>query len=157
MRRSCSVRFVLAAVLALAVFTFAACQEPIVPNATPVVFDPTPAAEAKDFEGGEGRPTPVPFIPDAGMGESLFVSKTCSGCHYVDRPDPLVGPSLQGIYEQAPSRKIGYSAEDYIVESIRQPAVYLVDGFSNLMTAFSRDQISDEELQHLLAYLETVQ
>ncbi len=134
-----------------------ACQDPIVPTATPVAFNPTPAPERKAIIGGEDLPTPTPFLADSDVGSSLFVSKTCSGCHYVDNSDKLVGPSLLGIYKRAETRKDGYSAEEYIIESIRQPSVHIVEDYQNLMTAFSKSQISDSELQHLLAYLQTLE
>ena len=105
--------------------------------------------------GGVTQPTPIP--PDSANGQALFISATCNGCHYVDREDTLVGPGLLGIFARAGERKIGYSPEEYIEESIRQPNAFLVDGFQNLMPAFSAVQLSSSDVADLTAYLETLQ
>ncbi len=53
-------------------------------------------------------------------------------------------------------RKPGMSAEDYITESIRNPNAFIVPGFPgppSPMPAFGPQQISDDDLRQLIAYL----
>lgn len=75
----------------------------------------------------------------------MFTGLGCSGCHKTDS-SKLVGPGLAGI---------GSKGEDYIRESITDPAAVLVDGFANLMpTSFASLKTSD--LNDLVAYLQTL-
>ena len=65
----------------------------------------------------------------------------------------MVGPGLAGVYDRAGTRT-SLDAEAYLVQSIREPSVYLVEGFAALMPAF--DQLSDQDIQDLIAYLKTL-
>ncbi len=140
-------------------FAFVGCAGPLAPTATPVIFEPTPAAQQIPLGGADGEiPTPIPPAPpDPQIGQEIFTANGCNGCHYVDRTDPLVGPGLLGIYDRAPSQRVGYTADEYIIESIRQPSVYLVEGFQNLMLAFNESQVSNADVRNLIAYLQTLQ
>ena len=86
-------------------------------------------------------------------GESLFVSQACSGCHRTDA-DTLTGPGMSGIAERAASRKPPLSADAYMAESIRDPGVFLVEGFDALMPALT--QLTDQDVADLIAYLKTI-
>ena len=94
---------------------------------------------------------------DAGNGQQVFIGATgaiaCSSCHTTDG-GPHVGPSLQGIFAISAERIEGVSASDYLYRSLRDPASYVVDGFSNLMPVFDDSEISPDDLLDLIAYLQ---
>jgi len=83
----------------------------------------------------------------------------CNGCHVLDDLPTwagIVGPSLNGIGERAVGRAEAAgdaSAEEYINLSIRNPSAYIVPGYQAVMPAFNEDQMSDEELEAITAYL----
>jgi cytochrome c2 len=68
----------------------------------------------------------------------------------------VIGPSLAGIASRAAGRIEGYSAEEYIEDSILFPKDYLVEGFTDTMpTNFGKD-LTSEELNAVVAYLMTL-
>ena len=91
-------------------------------------------------------------------GASLFQAKGCSSCH--DGPDTksLVDgfPNLSAAASFAGSRKPGYTAEEYVAESIRSPGEFLSPAFqggvgpANHMPTLD---VSDAEVDALVAYL----
>ena len=96
----------------------------------------------------------------AGTGEELFAQPIigtqagCSTCHSVQPDTIIVGPSLAGIGTTADTRVSGQSAEDYIRESIVDPEAYVVEGYqSGTMPQVWADELSDEQLDQLIAYL----
>lgn len=103
-------------------------------------------------------------LGDPEVGMTLFqtfqidAGFACSTCHWVDREDQLIGPGLLNIGARATARVEGVSAEDYIRSSIINPDVYIVEGFSDdLMPENWAEIYSEEEINHLIAYLFTLQ
>lgn len=92
-----------------------------------------------------------PGIPE--NGRILYGSIGCSGCHSLGT-DRIVGPGFKGIEARASARRPGLTADEYIVESIIQPEVFIVPGFPRQMPAF--DEISAQELADLLAFLKSI-
>jgi mono/diheme cytochrome c family protein len=83
----------------------------------------------------------------------------CAACHETrDGNDrQIVGPSLDNIAEQADDRVNGMSAEEYLRQSILEPDAHLVDGFQpGTMQQNFAVLLSDEEVDHLVAYLMTL-
>jgi cytochrome c oxidase subunit 2 len=86
-------------------------------------------------------------------GEKLFTSKGCVTCH--SGLKGAQGPSLTGIFGTEGMTTEGESFmrdEDYIRESILQPQVLIVDGFTPLMQSFE-GQLSAEEVNLLVDYV----
>jgi len=156
-------------------FVIAACSEEIIPTQEPVEFQPTAAAEvdrhdslgdgdetvveAPDPTGAVGAVGPGAVGPgafasmnaaSAEAGKNLFVS--CSACHATDG-NKAVGPGLGGVYARAGDRT-SLDADAYIEQSIREPAAFVVDGFSPLMPSF--DYLSESDVTNLIAYLKTL-
>ena len=96
--------------------------------------------------------------PGALDGASLFQAKGCSSCH--DGPDTrsvVDGfPNLTDVPSFAGSRKPGYTAQEYVAESIRSPGEFLSPAFqggvgpANHMPTLD---VSDAEVDALVAYL----
>ena len=125
---------------------------------------PTPA---KPGEGPSAAPTTV---DTSNPGAALFVGAGgCSACHTIDGvAQGILGPPLDGIGSAAANRLPGYSAEEYIRESILEPdahAAGTADGLSqdydgNLMLSTMAGilpALSDEDIQNLVDYLLTLQ
>jgi mono/diheme cytochrome c family protein len=106
-------------------------------------------------------PTPVfAFDPDdpTALGRLVFVQMGCIGCHTVaGLSEATTGPVLDGVATRGETRKDGYTAEDYIRESILDPGAYVVEGFDNgLMPVIFGETISEEDLDNLVAFLLTL-
>lgn len=104
-------------------------------------------------------------------GQALFEGAgACSTCHTVAGDTTLVGPPLAGIAARATERvaTAGYGgkatdAAGYLRESILEPSAYLVPGdrFAtptslSLMPATYHDQLTAEQVDDLVAYLQTL-
>ena len=110
------------------------------------------------------EPAPVSGAAgDAAQGEELFKQTLigsqpgCISCHSLEPDKVLVGPSMAGVANRAGSRVAGESAEEYLRQSILSPDAYTVDGFSaGLMPAGLANELSDQQLDDIVAYLLTL-
>ncbi len=74
--------------------------------------------------------------------------RECSFCHHADRLEPKLGPGLKGILKGGRSLADGRSAtRESVIEQIVNPA----GGMPSFGSA-----LEPEEMQKLLAYLETL-
>jgi cytochrome c oxidase subunit 2 len=91
-----------------------------------------------------------------GTGERLFHDRGCSGCH---APNSVFhAPLLEGLYRQPVPLADGtvVSADDqYLRDSILQPAKQISAGYDNIMPSFS-GHLSEEEIMQLIAYLKAI-
>ena len=107
-------------------------------------------------EGGQGAVS----VGDPVAGEALFAQTLigsqpgCITCHSLEPGVTIVGPSIAGIGAEAGSRVSGQSAEEYLRLSITDPGAYVVEGFAaGLMPAGFADELSEEQLNDLVAYM----
>ena len=109
-------------------------------------------------------PPPPGGAAAASPGQALFVgAAACASCHTIQGvAQGVLGPPLDGIASAAGSRIPGYSAEEYIRESIVEPDAYTAgeaDGLSQdyqegLMSAtMAGIQLTDEDVDALVEYL----
>jgi cytochrome c551/c552 len=100
-------------------------------------FDPTTAA------------SPTPAAID---GETVFLTKGCTGCHSIDGVSETaqIGPNLTGLADRAGDRVEGLSAEEYVHQSVLDPQAFIVDGYGPLMPTLPLDT---EELDALVVFL----
>jgi mono/diheme cytochrome c family protein len=96
-------------------------------------------------------------------GESLFNMSVigsvagCATCHSKETGTVIIGPSLAGIANLAAERVEGVSAEEYLRQSITQPDAFVVEGYpAGVMPAKYTEELSEEELDSLVAYLLTL-
>jgi cytochrome c oxidase subunit 2 len=85
-------------------------------------------------------------------GADIFATN-CTSCHSTG-DDTIVGPGLAGIGERAALRVSGMSADDYLEQSLREPAAYVVEGFPNVMPEWS--YLGDDSVDALIDYLTTL-
>ena len=91
----------------------------------------------------------------AQYGFALFRQLGCSGCH--DPRSTIHAPSLDGVYGRTVHLQDGRSVvadANYLRDSILVPTKDVVAGFAPLMPSFA-GQVSEEDLQALIAYLQS--
>jgi cytochrome c oxidase subunit 2 len=112
-----------------------------------VVMEPR---EYEAWMGGGGSQ------PLALTGEKLFSELGCVTCHRTDTQGR--GPNLVGIFGKPVLLEDGRTIsadENYVRESILQPAAKIVNGYKPIMPTF-QGQISDEQLNALIAYVKSL-
>lgn len=95
----------------------------------------------------------APSSPEA-KGYQL-VKQYCTACHSLDGSQ-LVGPTFQGIFGREVQLQDGSFItvdEAYIRESIRNPQARIVAGYPPSMPAYTPDQLSDEDVDAIIAFL----
>jgi cytochrome c oxidase subunit II len=95
-------------------------------------------------------------LPPVATGEQLFVSKSCNTCH---RPDSSArAPILNGLFGTQVTLQDGTkvtATEDYVRESILNPAAKIVQGYQPVMPTF-KGQVTEEELIQLVNYVKNL-
>jgi mono/diheme cytochrome c family protein len=109
-----------------------------------------PAATVGDPERGRQ-------IWDDGGG--VIQGGGCQECHSLDGSEKTVSieiaPTWLGVSLRAGDRVPGLSADEYLRESIVDPAAYIVEGYSDLMPKGFRFLLSEEDIDNLVAFLLT--
>lgn len=114
---------------------------------TVVVMEP---AAYQEWLGGGSALTPVE------AGGALFQQMGCATCHAAGEQSR--GPQLEGIYGGDVAIKDGGTVtvdEEYLRESIMDPSVKIVEGFTPLMPSF-KNQLSDDDVSNLVAYIKSL-
>ncbi len=97
-------------------------------------------------------PTPDPFIV---KGQQVFNAR-CATCHALVPDTIIIGPSLAGLATTAETRVSGQTAEEYILLSIMRPGEYVVEGFNNVMITNFAMELTNEDMNALVAFLLTL-
>jgi cytochrome c oxidase subunit II len=87
-------------------------------------------------------------------GEQLFTRLGCVMCH-AEGPTQR-GPSLHGVYMSEVRLRDGSTVvadDEYLRESIVDPAAKIVDGYTPLMPNTYGSQTTEEELMQIVAYI----
>lgn len=145
---------------------------PLPPTETPI---PSPTNTPTSAPTATSAPTETPMLSpidrmvavrNAENGAALFVTfqenagsgYSCSNCHLVDSEKPNLGPGLLNIKDRAATRVEGQSAAEYIYESIKDPAAYLVEDFdAELMPRNWSELYTDLEIFDIVAYVLTLE
>jgi cytochrome c oxidase subunit 2 len=92
-------------------------------------------------------------------GEALAGKNGCLGCHSTDG-SKRVGPTFKGFWGSERTVTIDgqettLAADDsYLIKALREPSVHIVQGYPPAMPPYPN--LSDEEIQDLKAWLETL-
>lgn len=92
---------------------------------------------------------------DAARGRALARDLGCTGCHSTDG-SRRTGPTWKGIWGTEVQLGDGARAvvdDAYVIESIREPSVKVVDGFNAVMPPFALDS---SELDSVIAYIRSL-
>lgn len=95
-------------------------------------------------------------MPPAARGELLFTQQGCFACHSVDGTTGS-GPTVQGLALSERTFTDGTSAtadENYLRESIINPAALIVEGFAPVMPGQYGATLTTEEIDALIAYIQ---
>jgi cytochrome c2 len=144
MRLPVTVRVALLALVVMGVYTGYANYIPQIQSKPP---------QELSLEGG--TVTPAQLVK---AGEEIFHTKgTCEICHRIGQKGTRA-PDLAGIGGRAGKTKPGMSAKAYIIESLLEPAAYLVPGYPPIMPKIDKPPIAlnRSELWALTAFLESL-
>ena len=90
-------------------------------------------------------------------GGELARQNGCSACHSLDEGVKVVGPSWYNLANNAATRIAGKSAPLYLYHSITLPNQHILEGFlPNLMPQTYADQLGEQDMADLIAYLLTL-
>ncbi len=91
---------------------------------------------------------------DASRGAALVEQFGCTACHREGAVNKIA-PAYDGIAERAATRRPPLTAAAYIYESIVNPLAYVVEGYNPAMPQNFAQQLSDQQLGDIIAYLLT--
>ncbi len=153
-------------------FAVAPCNQQALPGATGACEDLLAgsaadggAAQAPALTAGDIAGTDVDAVlaaletveGDAAAGQNTYQAQGCTGCHTTG-----VGPDLAGTYTRVENERLadpalaGYTAEQYLVESIINPSAFVAPGFADgVMPASFGTVLTVQDIANLVAYLET--
>jgi len=92
-------------------------------------------------------------------GQEIVGGKgTCLGCHTIGSDKPGRFPDLGGVGARAKTRKPGMSDVEYLAESLYDPNVFIVEGYTPGMPTINKSPIglSDQEILAVIAYLQSL-
>jgi cytochrome c oxidase subunit 2 len=82
----------------------------------------------------------------------------CFACHTTDGTK-LVGPSWKGVYGHEVTLDSGAKVtadETYLLQSIKQPGAQIVQGYANIMPANIADQMTESQIQDIIAFIKSL-
>lgn len=91
-------------------------------------------------------------------GQKWYTTYGCNACHSLDGT-PGVGPTWQGLYGSTVQFTDGTSTtadDEYLYNAIRNPAANIVEGFQNLMPANVAADMSDEQINDVIRFIESL-
>lgn len=122
--------------------------------------------------GGGGGQTASAGPGDATKGQALFEQKTlgkdnlqgCATCHSIQKDVVLTGPSLAGIADdgaatvkEADYKGTAKDAASWLKESIVSPNTDVPEAFQpNVMPQNFKDELTDQQVNDIVAYLMTL-
>jgi cytochrome c oxidase subunit 2 len=110
-----------------------------------------------DYARWKDEQSSTDSIPLDLLGATLRGTKGCSSCHTVDGGKGT-GPSWKGIWGETHKYKDGGSAvvdENYLRESILEPAKHIVEGYPNQMQSY-QGLLTDRELTAIIVYIKSL-
>ena len=90
-------------------------------------------------------------------GRKLFFKLQCVNCH--NKESESRAPSLEAIYKTKRAIQGGttiMATDDYLRNSIRNPMLHIRDGWKPIMPAYTRSQVTEEELLNVISYIKSL-
>jgi len=123
-------------------------------SAEPVGNDVDAIVQTITDDGITGDPMRGQQLYNGGERSQLGQRLSCSGCHGVGQ-----GPATEETWDAVVNERLsldqfaGYSAEQYIIESIVRPGEYIVDGWGASMPGNYGTQLSVQDIADITVYL----
>jgi cytochrome c oxidase subunit 2 len=111
----------------------------------------------EDFDKWVAEQTGVSDDP-VQRGERWYTTYGCNACHTIDGT-PSVGPTWKGAYGETVTFTDGTSTvadDQYLYESIRQPQLKIVAGFQNLMPPNIAADMTDDQINDVIRFIESL-
>lgn len=111
--------------------------------------------------GGDSGSTTIPPVVDpaaAERGLQLANSTGCLACHSIDGT-PSTGPTWKGTAGSSRPLESGESVNAdaaYLFNSIVAPGSQIVEGYSDVMPADYSGQLTEAEINDLVAYIQSL-
>ena len=97
-------------------------------------------------------------LPPVEWGAKLYASRGCNNCHSIDGTK-IQGPSFKGLWAKGTEKLADGSTakidENYIKQSILDPASQIVEGYPNVMSPYA-GQLREQDLDALIAWMKTL-
>lgn len=116
----------------------------------PGVFD--------EWVQNQQQPVAGPSDPVA-RGQDLYETQGCMGCHSLDGTRQA-GPTFRGLSGSQRTFEDGTTVladEEYLYTSIVDPGAGVVEGFSNIMPGTYGQQLTEEQIQALIAFIQSLE
>ena len=109
---------------------------------------------AQPAQPGAGAPPAEPGPGDSARGRQVFQALACNSCHAAPgMGGATIGPPLTNIAMLAATRRPGYSAGQYLVESITHPNDFITAGYQPNVMPATYGNLQPGQLNDLVAYL----
>jgi len=117
--------------------------------------------EQEDFDAWreEELDRDLDALPLAELGQSVYSSAGCQGCHSLDGTS-RVGPTFQGLYMSEREFTDGTTRiadEDYLVEAIIDPQAQVNVGYPNNMPNIYEQTLSEREIMGLVEFIKELE
>lgn len=103
-------------------------------------------------------------VGNAANGETLYKQATigsanapgCITCHSLEPGVVLVGPSHAGLGERAQTAVPGMTAEEYLIQSIKEPDAHVTEGYTaGIMYQNYAQDLPNAQINDIVAFLLT--
>jgi len=120
---------------------------------------PVRVIERADFDSWVEDQTAEPSDDAAQRGERVAQQFGCLSCHSTDGSQGA-GPTWLGVFGSEKTLTDGTTVtvdEEYLRQSILNPGAQIVEGYQNIMPANVADQMSDEQINDVIAFIKNLQ
>jgi cytochrome c oxidase subunit 2 len=120
---------------------------------------PVEVLSAENFEAWIDEETSTVSDDPVVRGELVAKNYGCTACHSSDGTE-LAGPTWLGVFGSTENLTDGTSVtvdRDYLIKSIREPGFQIVEGYQNIMPEGIGADLTDEQIDDLIAYIESLQ
>ena len=120
---------------------------------------PVQVLSQEDFDAWAADKASAVSDDPATRGAQVAQQYGCTACHSSDG-SALAGPTWLGVFGSTEALNDGSTVvvdRDYLIESIREPGVKVVEGYQNIMPENIGADLTDEQVDDLIAYIESLQ
>ena len=120
---------------------------------------PVKVLSTADFDAWVAEQTGTVSEDPLVRGELVAQQFGCTACHSSDGSE-LAGPTWRGVFGSTESLSDGSSVlvdNDYLINSIRNPGLQIVEGYQNIMPEGVGADLTDEQLADVIAFIESLQ